>query len=147
MGYHLGVGAPPIPVYFGDWDVHWGYGILTHDHITRCHESTSPSGIEGTSSVSWGTQPYVSLCVCQNTGDVKTCVFPFGFPLPSTNTHPSGREQLRAVQKLLQGSTLKISLKSSSRAAPYKSVYQELSGVDAQWVDVQELKELQAAWR
>ena len=23
--YHLGVGAPPILVYFsGDWDVHWG---------------------------------------------------------------------------------------------------------------------------
>ena len=28
---HVGVGAPPILVYFsGDWDVHWGYGILTH---------------------------------------------------------------------------------------------------------------------
>ena len=27
------VGAPPIVVYFsGDWDVHWGYGILTHAH-------------------------------------------------------------------------------------------------------------------
>ena len=31
---HFGVGAPPILVYFsGDWDVHWGYGILTHGHI------------------------------------------------------------------------------------------------------------------
>ena len=29
--YHFGVGAPPILVYFsGDWDVHWGYGLLTH---------------------------------------------------------------------------------------------------------------------
>ena len=29
--YHLGAGAPPILVYFsGDWDGHWGYGILTH---------------------------------------------------------------------------------------------------------------------
>ena len=29
--YHLGVGAPPILVDFsGDWDVHWGYGVLTH---------------------------------------------------------------------------------------------------------------------
>ena len=28
--YHFGVGAPPILVHFsGDWDVHWGYGILT----------------------------------------------------------------------------------------------------------------------
>ena len=32
--YHFGVGAPPILVYFsGDWDVHWGYGLLTHGHI------------------------------------------------------------------------------------------------------------------
>ena len=30
-----GVDAPPILVYFGgDWDVHRGYGILTHDHLT-----------------------------------------------------------------------------------------------------------------
>ena len=29
-----GVGAPPILVYFsGGWDVHWGYGILTHGHM------------------------------------------------------------------------------------------------------------------
>ena len=32
--YHFGVGPPPILVYFsGDWDVHWGYGVLTHSHI------------------------------------------------------------------------------------------------------------------
>ena len=32
--YHFGVGAPPILVYFsGDWDVHWGYMILTHGHL------------------------------------------------------------------------------------------------------------------
>ena len=32
--YHLEVGAPPILVQFsGDWDVHWGYGLLTHGHI------------------------------------------------------------------------------------------------------------------
>ena len=37
MGSHFGVGAPPILVYFsGDWDVHWGYGILTHGHIYLC---------------------------------------------------------------------------------------------------------------
>ena len=35
MGSHFGVGAPPIFVYLsGDWDVHWGYGILTHGHIS-----------------------------------------------------------------------------------------------------------------
>ena len=32
--YQFGVGASPILVYFsGDWDVHWGYGMLTHGHI------------------------------------------------------------------------------------------------------------------
>ena len=32
--YHFGVGAPPILVYFGDhWDVHWGYGLLTHSQF------------------------------------------------------------------------------------------------------------------
>ena len=32
--YHFGVGAPAILVYFsGDWDVHWGYGVLTHSQI------------------------------------------------------------------------------------------------------------------
>ena len=32
--YHFGVGAPAVLVYFsGDWDVHWGYGILTHGHM------------------------------------------------------------------------------------------------------------------
>ena len=31
---HFGVGAPPILVYFsGDWDVHTGYGLLTHCHL------------------------------------------------------------------------------------------------------------------
>ena len=35
--YHFGVGAPPILVYFsGDWDVHWGYGILTHNQMIKC---------------------------------------------------------------------------------------------------------------
>ena len=34
--YHFGVGAPPILVYFsGDWDVHWGYGLLTHGHMPK----------------------------------------------------------------------------------------------------------------
>ena len=52
--YHFGVGAPPILVYFsGDWDVHWGYGILTHGHIFRRHgvffETLSPGGLKGNS--------------------------------------------------------------------------------------------------
>ena len=34
--YHVGVGAPPILVYFsGDWDVHWEYGVLTHGHVAQ----------------------------------------------------------------------------------------------------------------
>ena len=33
--YHFGVGAPPMLIYFSwDWDVHWGYGILTHCHMS-----------------------------------------------------------------------------------------------------------------
>ena len=33
---HFEVGAPPILVCFsGDWDVHWGYGILTHGHVSK----------------------------------------------------------------------------------------------------------------
>ena len=32
--YHFGIGASPISVYFSrDWDVHWGYGVLTHAHV------------------------------------------------------------------------------------------------------------------
>ena len=31
--YHFEVGAPPNLVFFsGDWDVHWGYELLTHGH-------------------------------------------------------------------------------------------------------------------
>ena len=34
IGTSFGVAAPPILVYFsGDWDVHWGYRILTHGQI------------------------------------------------------------------------------------------------------------------
>ena len=34
QSYHFGIGAPPILVYFnGDWDVHWGYGVLTNGQL------------------------------------------------------------------------------------------------------------------
>ena len=34
LGSHFGVGAARMLVYFsGEWDVHWGYGLLTHDHV------------------------------------------------------------------------------------------------------------------
>ena len=29
MGSHFGVGAPFRTYFSGDWDVHWGYGLLT----------------------------------------------------------------------------------------------------------------------
>ena len=33
--HHFGEAAPPILVYFsGNWDVHWGYGILAHGHVS-----------------------------------------------------------------------------------------------------------------
>ena len=49
--YHFGVGAPAILVYFTwDWDVHWGYRILTRGHICdlrRCLiSSNKPQGDE-----------------------------------------------------------------------------------------------------
>ena len=35
-GAILGLGAPSILVYVsGDWDVHWGYGLLTYGHMSR----------------------------------------------------------------------------------------------------------------
>ena len=34
--YHFGVGAPPILVHFsGDWDVYWGYRLLTHGQMEQ----------------------------------------------------------------------------------------------------------------
>ena len=40
--YHFGVGAPPILAYFsGDWDVHWGYRILTHGHLAVAQKDVS----------------------------------------------------------------------------------------------------------
>ena len=48
---HLAVGqnewdyAPPVLVYFsGDWDVHWGYGSLTH-HVGAAARHGSESGL------------------------------------------------------------------------------------------------------
>ena len=44
--YHFGVGAPPILVCFsGDWDVHWGYGLLTHGQKTTLRSSGILVGI------------------------------------------------------------------------------------------------------
>ena len=40
--YHFGIGTPPILVIFsGDWDVHWGYGLLTHGHIGCSNQERS----------------------------------------------------------------------------------------------------------
>ena len=36
--YHFGVGAPPILVYSGDWDVCWGYGVLTHGQFVPAED-------------------------------------------------------------------------------------------------------------
>ena len=53
--YHFGVGAPPILVYFsGDWDVHWGYGILTYGHLAWEAPERLLSGLIFLSVKSWG---------------------------------------------------------------------------------------------
>ena len=33
MGSHFGAGAAPNFHFSGDWDVRWGYRILTHGHL------------------------------------------------------------------------------------------------------------------
>ena len=46
LGSHFGglLNSPPIvePIFSGDWDVRWGYGlwILTHGHLARCRKGT-----------------------------------------------------------------------------------------------------------
>ena len=46
--YHFGVGTPPmlpILVYIsGDWDVHWGYRVLTHSHLEPCQTTGADKG-------------------------------------------------------------------------------------------------------
>ena len=52
--HHFLVGAPPILVYFsGDWDVHWGYGLLTHGHIASTPEIIASSPCQR--SFTWGS--------------------------------------------------------------------------------------------
>ena len=51
--YRFGVGPPPVLVYFsGDWDVHRGYGILTHGQIDSL-PSLASSPVAGPTSVFW----------------------------------------------------------------------------------------------
>ena len=35
QGYYFGVGAPILVYFSGDWDIHGGYGLLTHGHMIR----------------------------------------------------------------------------------------------------------------
>ena len=43
MGSHLGIGAPPILVHLsGDWDVHKGYGIVTHGYMRSLSQNETP---------------------------------------------------------------------------------------------------------
>ena len=44
--HHFRVGAPPILFCFsGDWDVHWGYGLLAHGLLTFISPSSRQSGL------------------------------------------------------------------------------------------------------
>ena len=50
LGSLFGVGALPILVYFsGDWDVHWGYWILTHGQIRMVWVQIPGCGMKGLS--------------------------------------------------------------------------------------------------
>ena len=63
IGTPFGEGAPPILVYFsGDWDVHRGYGILTHgglwdwgDGLARSAASCSAEGMTPSQTIGDGT--------------------------------------------------------------------------------------------
>ena len=50
--YHFGVSARPILVYFTrDWDVHWGYGILTHGQVAEAGSVLNPCDISAVEEV------------------------------------------------------------------------------------------------
>ena len=102
--YHFGIGAQPIFVYFSeDWDVRWGYGILTHGHMAtdsrarplqragRGHAPVPPRRRQlGVWRVGWWGSVRGCVCVC-----VCVCVsltpflgpYPFG---PSSNIRHRG---------------------------------------------------------
>ena len=45
LWYHFGIGAPILVYFSGDWDVHWGYGVLTHGRMTHM----TPTNANGSS--------------------------------------------------------------------------------------------------
>ena len=48
VGSHSGAGAPPFFVYLsGDWDVHGGYGVLTHGQISDFGDRRAAEGAGG----------------------------------------------------------------------------------------------------
>ena len=50
--------SPPILVYFsGDWDVHWGYGVLTHGHISWRNLASISAGAESLEPGPLGAEP------------------------------------------------------------------------------------------
>ena len=47
LGSHFGLGefTSHFRTYFsGDWDVHWGYGVLTHGHVLFSRPTTNVLG-------------------------------------------------------------------------------------------------------
>ena len=72
--YHFGVGAPPILDYFsGDWDVHWGYRLLTHGHIFQ------PLAVTGSGYGGLGGPPRIggdgSSGPCHGRGQAGVSIF------------------------------------------------------------------------
>ena len=69
--YHVGIGAPPILVYFsGDWDVHWGYGVLTQGQMARqgAGERREVGGTQGAKPCAWPVPPEVGGMCLDQTG-------------------------------------------------------------------------------
>ena len=80
MGSLFGVGATPILVDFsGDWDVHRGYGVLTHSHVsgTLCsgggpfrrsrfsHPLADSRSSQAPAKQGPSGKPIISPCECQ----------------------------------------------------------------------------------
>ena len=61
--YHFGIGAPPILVYIsGDWDVHWGYGLLTHGQVLAKQKHHVPIYLHPTKHTTTDETGFVHSC-------------------------------------------------------------------------------------
>ena len=88
--YRVGVGAPPILVYFsGDWDVHWGYRALTHSHISEWPGLDFPNDEKqgGVSILGILLYPLYRQHQSRKQGDLFHTPYSHHFPRKASETH------------------------------------------------------------